>query len=111
MFCPQCGQEIPANQTVCPRCNVQMPLREEIKSHLTEAILVTLCCCLPFGIVAIVFASQVSTQLAAGNIAAAQEASKKAAMWAWIGFGCGILLNGLYLILNLLVFTMPVYAL
>jgi Interferon-induced transmembrane protein. len=61
-----------------------------IPNYLVQSILVTLCCCLPLGVVAIVFSAQVNSKLAAGDIAGAQDASNKAKMFAWIGFGLGI---------------------
>jgi hypothetical protein len=64
-----------------------------IPNHLVPAILVTVCCCLPFGIPAIIYAGQVNGKLATGDVAGAQEASRKAKMWCWISFGCGILSN------------------
>ena len=60
MFCKNCGAEIPAEaQYACPGCNT--PLNDvrpvmSIATHLAESILVTLFCCMPFGVVAIVYA-------------------------------------------------------
>jgi hypothetical protein len=48
------------------------------------AIFSTLCCCLPIGIVAIVFAAQVNTKLQAGDMPGALEASRKAKLWFWL---------------------------
>jgi hypothetical protein len=61
-----------------------------IPNHLVEAILVTLCCCLPFGIPAIIYGAQVSGKVAAGDIPGALDSSRKAKMWSWIGFGLGL---------------------
>ena len=61
-----------------------------IPNYLVQSILVTLCCCMPFGIAAIVYASKVEGLERMGDIAGAQEASAKAKMWCWIGFGVGI---------------------
>jgi hypothetical protein len=69
------------------------PTAVHVPNCLVPAILVTLCCCLPFGIPAIVYAGQVNGKLAAGDVAGAQEASRKAQMWCWISFGLGILGN------------------
>ena len=55
-----------------------------------QAILVTLCCCVPFGIPAIVFAAQVNGKLEAGDLAGALESSRKAKMWSGIAFGAGL---------------------
>jgi len=43
-----------------------------------QAILVTLCCCLPVGIVSIIYATQVNTKRDAGDVAGALEASENA---------------------------------
>ena len=48
---------------------------------MAKAILTTLFCCLPFGIVAIVKASKVDSLLAAGRRDEAIQASKEADNW------------------------------
>ncbi len=63
---------------------------EQVPSNLVWGILSTLCCCLPLGIVSIVYASKVEGYVFAGDIETAKENSKKAAMWAWISFGVSI---------------------
>src|SRR5262245_2690227 len=50
----------------------------EIPNYLVQSILVTLFCCLPLGIVSIVFAAQVNSKVAAGDYAGAQKASDQA---------------------------------
>jgi hypothetical protein len=71
-----------------------------IPNYLVQSILITLCCCLPLGIVAIIFAAQVNQKLAAGDIAGAEEASRKAKMFCWIGFGVGLVVIILSMIFN-----------
>jgi hypothetical protein len=61
-----------------------------IPNYLVQSILVTLCCCLPIGVVAIIFAAQVNSKLAAGDVTGAQEASRKARMFCWLAFGLGL---------------------
>lgn len=68
------------------------------KNWLPESILVTIFCCLPFGIVGIVNASQVNTKYAAGDYAGAERASQEAGKWTKIGFFIGIGLIALYII-------------
>ena len=63
------------------------------------AILSTLFCCLPLGIASIVFAAQVNSKFAAGDLAGAQDSSDKArkfALWATIA---GVVIAVLYVIL------------
>lgn len=71
------------------------------KTWLVESILVTLFCCLPFGIAGIVYAAKVSSLWAQGNHEEAMEASRKAGKWTKIGFGLGIAGIVLYVILVL----------
>ncbi len=63
---------------------------EYIPNYLTQAILVTLCCCIPFGIVAIIKASQVNSLIAQGDYEGARNASGQAKMWCILSavFGC-----------------------
>lgn len=68
------------------------------KTWMAESILVTVFCCLPFGIAGIVFASKVSSLYAAGNYEAALQASKDAGKWTKIGFIVGLIVIVLYLL-------------
>jgi hypothetical protein len=63
-----------------------------VPNYLVWAILVMLFCFLPTGIAAIVNASQVSSKLAAGDVAGATEASNKATMWTIISAVAGVLI-------------------
>ena len=49
------------------------------ENWLVEAILVTLLCCLPFGVVGIIFAAQVNTKQQAGDSEGAEKARRDAA--------------------------------
>lgn len=71
-----------------------------VPNYLIQAILCTICCCLPFGIAAIVFAAQVNSKLAAGDVAGALEASRKARMWCWIALAGGIVAGGFWAIVQ-----------
>jgi len=55
---------------------------EFVPNHLAWAILSTLLCCLPLGIVSIVYAARVDGLRAAGDIAGARAASDSARNWA-----------------------------
>ncbi len=71
----------------------------QVPNHLVWAILATLFCCLPAGIVAIVYAAQVDGKLASGDYAGAVEASNNASMWSWISFGSIFVIIILYVML------------
>ena len=51
-------------------------------NYLVWAILTTLLCCLPFGIVSIVYSSKVDSLYYAGDYISAQQAADKAKKWA-----------------------------
>lgn len=123
MYCQHCGHQNPDTATVCEACGqVPTPLVSTnadpgpppippppqplglapgtVPNHLVWSILATLCCCLPGGIVAIVYSSQVNTKLALGDLAGAIEASNKAKTWCWVSLGVGLVVNLLYVLLN-----------
>jgi hypothetical protein len=60
------------------------------------AIIVTVLCCLPFGIVGIVYAAQVNSRVQSGDIAGAEESARKARLWSLWGVGLGLAVYGLY---------------
>ena len=64
-----------------------------VPNYLVWAILVTLFCFLPTGIAAIVYSSQVGSKLAAGDVAGAMDASRKAKMWTIISVVAGIVVG------------------
>lgn len=72
-----------------------------VPNYLPQAILVTIFCCLPFGIAAIVQAAQVNTKLKAGDFEGAVEASEGAKKWCWYGFIGGIIIFALYFLVAL----------
>ena len=75
------------NPNVCP------------ENHLTEAILVTLFCCMPFGILALVNANDVSSAFRSGNYDLAVEKSNTAKKWIkWA------LISGLIYIVGLAIY-------
>ena len=71
---------------------------QQPKNWLAESILVTLLCCLPFGIVGIVNAASVSSKFASGDYEGSLRASQEAAKWTKIGFWVGIGVVALYIL-------------
>lgn len=68
-------------------------------NYLVWAILSTVLCCLPAGVVSIVKSSQVNSKWNAGDTAGAQEASRQARMWAIISAGTSLVIVSVYLII------------
>lgn len=64
--------------------------------YLVLAIISTVCCCLPFGIVSIVYAAKINSATSAGNNEEAQKAAKTARIWLIVSFVSGILISVLY---------------
>jgi hypothetical protein len=65
-------------------------LPPSVPTHLVWAILSTILCCLPLGIVSIAYAAQVNTHLFRGDIAGAQRSSRLARNWAIGSIGVGV---------------------
>jgi interferon-induced transmembrane protein len=59
-----------------------------VPNYLVPAI-ISIFCCWPLAIPAIIFATQVNGKAQAGDIAGAQEASKKAKMFSFLAIGLG----------------------
>lgn len=72
------------------------------KDYLVESILVTLFCCMVFGILGIVYSVQANSAFSSGNITAANEFSAKAKQWVTYGFWCGIAVVAIYALLALM---------
>ncbi|MCG6188971.1 CD225/dispanin family protein [Maribellus maritimus] len=71
-------------------------------NYLVWAILTTVLCCLPLGIVSIIYAAQVNSKWMAGDYAGAQNSSRKAKTWAWVSFGAAILGAVIWFVLAIL---------
>jgi interferon-induced transmembrane protein len=61
-----------------------------VPNYLVPAI-ISLFCCLPLGIVGVIFAAQVNGKVAAGDTAGALDAAKKAKLFSFIAIGLGLL--------------------
>jgi|SRR5882762_2935521 len=77
----------------------------EVQNYLIPAILATIFCCLPLGVVSIIFATQVNSKLAAGDTAGAMESSRKAKMFMFITIGAGLVTWIIAIVLWIFVFA------
>lgn len=78
-----------------------------IDDYLVWAILATIFCCLPFGIVAIVYAAQAKGHLSSGDFEAAEEAASKARTWCLAATLTGLGVVLIYLLISCA--GMPLY--
>ena len=112
VHCATCGSEIEPGARFCANCGAAAQTQPSftpgyapgmgydggpdygapvhVPNHLVWAIAATICCCLPTGIVAIVYAAQVNGKLAAGDYDGALSASNSAKTWCWVSLGLGI---------------------
>lgn len=121
-FCTQCGANNPTNARFCGQCGHQLvatpaeptpqpevPTQPEappppqkpvvyVPNYMVWSILATVLCCLPTGIVAIVYSAQVDTKLRLKDYEGAKKSSSNAAMWAWISLAVGLLVLLIYIL-------------
>ena len=96
---PQANYAAPQANYAAPRANYAAPVNTVVvPNHMVGAILTTLFCCVSGGIIAIVYASQVNTKLAQGDIAGAQAASRTANGWIIANVIFGLIIPVFYAI-------------
>lgn len=110
---PQTQYQQPQYQQVPPQYQQQQPQYqppqqysypvnqppEKVNNYLIWSILCTIFCCLPCGIVGIVYSNKVNTALSVGNIEQAREASKNAKIWNLVGTILGAVISIGYVML------------
>lgn len=74
------------------------PFRPPVPDYLPWAILATLFCCLPFGVVGIVYAVQASSRRDQGDLAGATAAARSAKTWTLVSFWVGLAALVLYVL-------------
>lgn len=115
MFCKNCGKEISEDVRFCPNCGCDLTgsqpagnggqprdmHRGQTKppTHLVLAIIVTIFCCLPFGILSIIYSTKVDSYWLAGNVNEAWAYSRKAWNWALVGLVLSVVWWIVYMIM------------
>ncbi|MBO7680462.1 MAG: CD225/dispanin family protein [Thermoguttaceae bacterium] len=116
-FCRRCGARLNPEQIVCVQCGAAVAPAPsgpnaygaqnygwqnyggqnggamEIPNYLVWAILEALFCCLPFGVIAIVYAVGANSAKESGNYVQAQKKARSAKKWLIWGIVLGIITN------------------
>ncbi len=74
------------------------------KTWFIESILVTIFCCMPFGVVGLVYAIQVRSMIEIGRLDLAEKFSKQAKTWTIISFFVGLFFVFIWVLLVILSF-------
>lgn len=90
--CPNCKWRNYGGTRFCGNCGRPLPSGPEggVPNYLLEAILATIFCCLPFGIVSIMHAARVNRKVAIGDINGAKKSSRNARIWILASLGAGL---------------------
>lgn len=123
-FCSNCGSENQSDSKFCVSCgedwgsitnnnnseavkttnnyvNNQNSNQIKPSNHLVWGILTTLLCCLPFGIVSIIYATKVDTLFSSNKFEEAAKASKNAATWVIVDACSSLVLFVFYFIITI----------
>ena len=103
MKCKFCKEEIPDEVEFCPMCGSGVEQEEKFVGHqnpgqpingtlyMVLSILSLLLCCLPFGIVGVVYSSRINTQQKSGDYDGARDSANKAKLFLIISFVLGLI--------------------
>ena len=99
---PQPAQQAAPQSVVYVQTNpsgTSQPAMPKPGSNMILAVLTTVCCCLPLGIVRIVYAPKVDGLYFAGDYAGALAAAKSARTWSVIGIVASLVIGIIYLLI------------
>lgn len=125
LYCPYCGEAHPGagmkpHPEVPPEPQMDEPEKqghepgtEQDSYHVSEktinwvpylvlAIISTICCCPPFGIVAIVYAVKISSEISGGYSAKAADSARKAKIWIIVAVAVGVVWDLIMLLFGLI---------
>ena len=102
--CEKCGHTNHAETHTCKQCGTRLhkktvdKLKQMPPTYFWQAILVTILCCLPLGIPAIIYAAQVENRWRNGDIDGALRSSKNARNFAFLAFVIGLIVHIIHLV-------------
>ena len=71
-------------------------------NYLVWTVLVTVMCCVPLGVISLIYSSQVKTKYNAGDIEGAKKASSKTELWLMLAFVLGLIYQPFSVVMSLL---------
>ncbi len=115
MYCRECGAPNDDRAARCSQCGsaLQMPSPgppPHVPNYLVWAILTTIFCCQPFGIVAIVFSAISMGRRSSGDFDGAWEAAQTARTWCLVAFFLGLVPMLIWLLIVLFSIVAPIVA-
>ena len=127
MFCTKCGKSIPENASFCPNCAAPVNVQDrqqpaapqqtatprqpvEVTDWLIPSILSTMLCCVPLGVVSIVFAAQANSLAGQGKYEDARKAADKAKLFFFLAVGLWVLAVALYILVYVFMIIIGVSA-
>ncbi|MDE5889737.1 MAG: CD225/dispanin family protein [Bacteroidales bacterium] len=114
MYCRNCGAEMPGEDRFCASCGHEQQvaavkkasgMEHRPENYLVLSIIVTVLCCLPFGIAGLIYSTKVDSCWDAGNADGARLYSRKARQWSLWGIGLAAVGMLLYIILVIFFIT------
>ena len=88
LCCSNCGALLTTSPQAGPPPGAEVPSGTR---YLIAAVLSTICCCMPIGIVAIIHAAQIDDKVTSGNLVEAERAARSAVTWSAMAIGAWIL--------------------
>jgi membrane protein insertase Oxa1/YidC/SpoIIIJ len=67
-----------------PAPSAAVPVGNNLVLAIVASVVSLIFCCLPHGVISLIFATQVNKKAEAGDVAGAMQAAKQAKMFAWI---------------------------
>ena len=122
-FCTKCGNKNPEGSLFCAKCGTSVQMQDGTQTeqsfeyqsqnrsnqppmpenNLVWAVLCTVLCCMPLGIVAIVYSTKVDSAYAEGRQEDAKDYANKAKNWAIAGALSSTIIMVIYVIFMLAV--------
>jgi hypothetical protein len=80
-----------------PPSNAPVTVPNNLVLAIVASALSLILCCLPHGVVSLIFALQVDKKAQAGDLQGATNAARQAKLWAWIS----LIVSGIWLIISI----------